>query len=292
MLVKTTSRQTGPPVPQSDVDEPATTSSQTPSSDGQTSPRNGVIPSKIPHPSSLPYLHTSGTKISGTYLPCHHSAIRYVSRMRRRMYRVILPKRWSDSGGVDKDDVVWREDMEDLVTERMRDEVLGLLAYVAGKGKGYIVGCAGGYEDVGRSKQVGAVIWTGPGEHRGNDDSRTVEAADSSQPASGAQEQVQVQEQQVQQQQPDPTKPTAKSPAQTNPPSTNIHIPPPYAMRPYKGGAHIPIYNLQTLLGADKVHRLRAEQPVFEHEVLVIKSKRMTTELQMAMWRLMGFLAD
>ena len=67
--------------------------------------------------------------------------------------------------------------------------------------------------------------------------------------------------------------------------------PPPYAMATYKN-THVPVYNLPHLLGAERVHRLQAQVPMFdEHEILVVKSKRPTVKLQMGMWKLMGYLA-
>ena len=249
-------------------------------------------PSKIPHPSSLPRLKTSGTTVSGTYFPCRRTAMRYLTNMRRRTYRIILPKQWSDSDGIEKSDIVWREDMEELVTGRMRDEVLGMLGYIAARGKGYIVGCEVGWEDVARKKQVGAVIWTGMQKEAGraspNEEEKESQAAgagmvvsdgnggdESSSPSSDTTPTL------------SPPQPPANPHSDSPPPSP----PPHYAMTTYKN-TYIPVYNLLTLLSAERLQQLRAECPIFQNEILVIKSKLPTVKLQVALWRLMGYLAE
>jgi len=56
----------------------------------------------------------------------------------------------------------------------------------------------------------------------------------------------------------------------------------------------IPVHNLRTLLGDEKLNKLRATFPsgIFEREVIAIKRKRMTVDLQMRLWKLQGYLAQ
>ena len=162
--------------------------------------------------------------------------------------------------------------MEGFVLERMRDEVLGELAYVLGRGKGYVVGCGEGWEGVKPKKQVGAVLWTGKGrggkgggeEEDGAYDEEGFDQDQKFEDGGGAEKGL---------------GDTSKQ-----------GFPPPYAMTTYKD-SHIPVYNLVMLLGPKLVQRLREEHPVFGSEVLVIKDKRPMMGLQMKLWKLMGFLA-
>lgn len=66
---------------------------------------------------------------------------------------------------------------------------------------------------------------------------------------------------------------------------------PPYAMRRYKD-CYIPYYNLFTLLGPTHLQSLRDSKPDhFGGQIAVIKAKRRTVRLQLALWKLMGYLA-
>ncbi|KAL8806496.1 MAG: hypothetical protein Q9182_001278 [Xanthomendoza sp. 2 TL-2023] len=67
--------------------------------------------------------------------------------------------------------------------------------------------------------------------------------------------------------------------------------PPPYAMIEYKSSGHIPIYNLPTLLGSEHLHQLRATSKQFHGTLAVIKRKHTTTECQLQLWKLLGYLA-
>ena len=162
--------------------------------------------------------------------------------------------------------------MEGFVLERMRDEVLGELAYVLGRGKGYVVGCGEGWEGVKEKKQVGAVLWTGKGGGSGG---------------RGEEEDEEFDEEGIGQDQKFEDVEGAGKGAED---TWNQGSPPPYAMATYKD-SYIPIYNLGMLLGAKHAQRLREEHPIFKSEVLVIKDKRPTMSLQMKLWKLMGFLA-
>ncbi|KAL8701882.1 MAG: hypothetical protein Q9224_000295 [Gallowayella concinna] len=68
--------------------------------------------------------------------------------------------------------------------------------------------------------------------------------------------------------------------------------PPPYAMIKYKSSGHIPIYNLPTLLGSEHLHQLQAASKQFHSTLAVIKQKHNTSECQLQLWKLMGYLAS
>ena len=67
--------------------------------------------------------------------------------------------------------------------------------------------------------------------------------------------------------------------------------PPPYAMHYYKNH-YIPVYNLLTLLGPTKLRDLReSSSSHFGDQYAVIKAKRLTVEVQLELWKLLGYLA-
>lgn len=67
--------------------------------------------------------------------------------------------------------------------------------------------------------------------------------------------------------------------------------PPPYAMVEYRSSGYIPIYNLPALLGPEYLDELRNKRNVFKGPLAVIKQKRNTTDCQMHLWKLMGYMA-
>ncbi len=67
--------------------------------------------------------------------------------------------------------------------------------------------------------------------------------------------------------------------------------PPPYAMVEYRSSGYIPLYNLPALLGPDQLRQLRDVNKSFQGTLAVIKRKRNTTDCQMQLWKLMGYMA-
>ena len=68
--------------------------------------------------------------------------------------------------------------------------------------------------------------------------------------------------------------------------------PPLYAMARYHGN-HIPIYNLRTLLGEQHLFRLRDERPgILDSDIAAVKAKNLTVDLQLGLWKLLGYLAQ
>jgi hypothetical protein len=56
----------------------------------------------------------------------------------------------------------------------------------------------------------------------------------------------------------------------------------------------VPVHNLRTLLGKGKLAELREKFPtgIFENEVVVLKHKKTTVNLEMRLWKLQGYLAE
>ena len=152
--------------------------------------------------------------------------------------------------------MVWRQDMDTYVLGLLRKDVLAKLKYVASRPAGYLVGC-GAYEQIGKHVQVGAALWLG-GTAEGSS-STVLEGPGSGGDAGAASE-------------------------------GSVGPPPAYAMLDYRG-RYIPLYNLQTLLGLECLEELKGWNAIFQDKFVVVKQKRNTVKVQLALWKLMGYLA-
>lgn len=55
----------------------------------------------------------------------------------------------------------------------------------------------------------------------------------------------------------------------------------------------IPLHNLQLLLGSDHVENLRRELPsIFNQEIVALKNRRTTIDVQLRLWKLQGYSAE
>ena len=146
----------------------------------------------------------------------------------------------------------WRPDMDDFVTMLMGRRISEALLYLAKQKRGYIVGCKD-WEDALKKPQVAAFLWTG----------------------------------------------SASGDILTGPPEFATldvgsqdfgDVGPQLAKKKRK----VPIYNLAALLGKENMDELRKSVPnsVFEKEVLVLKHKNATIELESRLWKLQGYVAE
>ena len=144
--------------------------------------------------------------------------------------------------------------MDTFVLEILRDNVARRLAYLAGSNAAYISRCRD-HDHISKHHQVGAVLWLGP---KSEDTTETgFENEDG---------------------------------AVTG--NLGKLGPPPYAMHQYKNH-YIPVYNLLTLLGPIKLRDLRESScSHFGDQYAVIKMKRLTVEVQLELWKLLGYLAS
>lgn len=192
--------------------------------------------------------------LTGTHFVAQKSALRFISRLDKQKYPKVFPYRWKTGVSLNTRDVVWRKDMDTYVLELMRKDLLKHLEYVGSRPAGYVVGCTSN-EHVKRHTQVGAALWLG--------------AVDEVTPNASEEE---VAERYV-------------DALQGN------NGPPAYAMLDYRG-RYIPAYNLQTLLGEKCLEQLRESNALFRDTMAVVKQKRNTVKVQMALWKLMGYLAS
>ena len=195
--------------------------------------------------------------LSGSYLPARAPALRYISGMRHKHYlRVIIPYRWKGDLALNANHIVWREDMEQYVLSLMRTEIISSLSYLSSLPAGYIVRC-NDWASIDQHRQVAAVLWLGD----------VTPQKDSSNAGPGE----------------------ADTDWQSHT-SMKEKEPPPYAMVFYRG-QHIPVYNLRSLLSPSCLSTLAQNCVPLRGTLTLIKRKHNTVDLQLALWKLMGYLA-
>ena len=192
-------------------------------------------------------------RMAGTYFAAQRSTIRFISRMNKQQYSRMIPYRWKRSAVLNTDDIVWREDMDTYVLGLMRKDLLRDLQYLSSRPSRYIASST--YQQVESHPHLGAALWLGAGDA---ESSISVEGT-------GSDGEADV--------------------------SIESAGPPAYAMLDYRG-RYIPVFNLQTLLGNKFLEQLRESSPVFQGEIAIIREKRNTVKVQMALWKLMGYLAE
>ena len=225
-----------------------------------SSPKATSADHQNPSDSCTSQTNTSESKslrtLSATYLPARAPALRYISKLKRKHYlRLLIPRRWKEGDAVNTDEIVWRKDMDLYVLSLMRTDVIKRLSYLSSRPSGYIVRC----DDWGRINQhhqVGAILWIGDLMPRKDFSGADSHEVDDQEPRTSEQDKG----------------------------------PPPYAMVFYRQH-HIPVYNLPFLLGNPRLHTLCKGSVSFKGTLALIKQKHNTVDLQLALWKLMGYLA-
>ncbi|TGO81507.1 hypothetical protein BPOR_1125g00020 [Botrytis porri] len=146
----------------------------------------------------------------------------------------------------------WRSDMDTFLLELMRRRTAELLEYLCGK-KSYIHKCAN-WEEVEFSEQTGCVLWMG----------QKLASREEGKQGLG---QGQEQEQEV-------------------PPGEFE------TKRIGPGGRKVvPVFNLRTMMGEQWIEKIREENRILGNQILVVKHKNATKEIQMRLWKLQGYVA-
>ena len=193
--------------------------------------------------------------LSRTYFLSSQRALKHMSRLAPSRQHAILPFRWKASGVIVSRCPVWREDMAEFSLKLMRmHAVQGLQRLADRTSRIYLVPCKS-WEEISLRSNVAAVLWMGP-----------IAAAEfGTQQVEGF---------------------TREERAGRD------SAPPLYAMIAYKE-KYVPVYNLETLLGSQAVMNLKKALPgVMNESLVVLKAKRMTVDLQMQLWKLMGYMAS
>lgn len=148
----------------------------------------------------------------------------------------------------------WRADMDTFILEMMRRRIAEMLGYLGGMQDRYIRKCES-WERVDFSQQVGCVLWMGQ-KRLGDETARD-----------GKQDQESDREQEI--------------------PPGEFEI-----KRIGSGGRRVvPVHNLRTMMGKEWVQKMKEGNAKFGNQILVVKSKNATKEVQMMLWKLQGYVA-
>ncbi|KAI1352569.1 hypothetical protein F5Y01DRAFT_279760 [Xylaria sp. FL0043] len=143
---------------------------------------------------------------------------------------------------------IWRQDMDSLILDRIRRDIVGNLLYLSRlcteDSRYYIVKCYG-WDDI-QYKHQGAVLWLGD----------TAESDEATQ-----------------------------FKAQPGPFAT-------YDICKENVTSTVAVHNIPMLLGTPAVAEIRGKSTILGDGFLFMLAGRRTTELQMKLWRLQGYLAD
>ncbi|KAL2074228.1 hypothetical protein VTL71DRAFT_8006 [Oculimacula yallundae] len=172
------------------------------------------------------------------------------------IHRTLIPVGWRSVKSAQKfyQGSGWREDMEDFVPMLMGRRISEALSHLWSLKRGYLVGCAD-WEDALKKKQVAAFLWTGG---KGDGEAEVEGLPEFATLDVG---------------------------------SEGFDTAGPVQGRRKR---KVPVYNLQKLLGKEKMDELRQQVPnsVFEANILVLRHKRVTVELQSQLWKIEGYLAE
>lgn len=259
-------------------------------------------------------------RASSCYYLCSQPTLRFLCTLTNKQRIRIVPHAWKADSGIQANQLVWRKDMDSFVLELMRKKVFVLLRILASSRGGYIAPCAG-YSSVHLHHQVGAVLWLGPKapdkfsenleqavpagtspsspreEIVSHKSSSFITASPTQATDSTSYNTMSSTENKSNSPSDSPEHPTP-SPSSSSPAPPPPAAPPPYAMIKSKNSLrshYIPIFNLPHLLGAEHFASLQASLSFSGTQgnmiMAIIKKKQRTVNLQMELWKLMGYLA-
>lgn len=178
----------------------------------------------------------------------------------------------------------------------MRQRIVEGLKYLCGRKRGYLTGCPD-WEYAKGCRQVGAFLWLRPR------DGETVLAVDEGMgQANGQEEEMAIgQEEKTAAVEVEGTLVAQEDEAavgegqQTMQGRSSTVAPGEFAtldMDRVKK-SKVPVHNLQLLLGDTYIKDLRRHLPqIFDYEVVALKDRRATIDVQLRLWKLQGYLAE
>ena len=156
----------------------------------------------------------------------------------------------------------WRTDMDIFILELMRRRVVEGLVYLVWRKRGFVAGCVDWEDTKKASRQQGAILWTGKtsGGEEANSEGDVKEKLEAASFRFGEQQ--------------GHDRPLGFA-----------------TLTMGKDRPHmVPVHNLPMLLGPEHLAELRKKCSIFEKELLIVKNKRTTVDIQMKLWSLQGYL--
>lgn len=157
-----------------------------------------------------------------------------------------------------RDRASWRADMDTFVLELHRRRVVEGLVYLIQRKRGYVAGCVDWEDAKMAGRQQGVILWTGNKSNEVGEEHMGAEDEEES---------------------------TAHY--------SGLGGPPAFATLTIgKNKPHmVPVHNLAMLLGPNHLEDLMRKCPIFNREVLIVRDRKVTVDLQMKLWKLQGYLA-
>jgi len=168
----------------------------------------------------------------------------------------------------------WRTDMADWVLELRRRRIVALICHLFSCRKGYLVPCGrhgkSAWDDAKQKHQVAALLWVGKEtEVLASEAPTSMWAENQGSDLSGSDSSLPVQEE--------------------SRPSEFATL---LMGSDMQKKAKIPVHSLPDLLGEEKISEIRSIYPTLcDGELIVVKNKVLTKDLQMHLWALQGYLA-
>lgn len=229
-------------------------------------PATGIVPLKPPSDSHEPYPSPLLSKVSspsiyrsGNHYLSSQSAMKLLSTAKKSVVSRTIPLNWK---GDKVSELIWRRDMYIFVRDLLRNHAFEALKFSTTQYKSHVLE---NHPDV-PLQLVSAALWLGKPDHPIPEDA-------SSHTCSVALDDVR----------------KGISSSAENEKSAG---PPPYAMMSRPTGFNMPIYNLPVLLGAGRMQELRTVARVFSGETVFLRQREKTVKVQMALWKLMGYMSS
>lgn len=231
----------------------------------------GIAPSSDTHEkiSSYPPSKVSFSNLSryqsGNYFLSSYGAIKFLSKAKKDFVFRALSLRWKSGNEPRLLEAIWRRDMHSFVQNLLRKDAFEKLKISATRYKSHLLK---DIPDV-PLESVSAALWLG------NSESHVSVTPHN-------REMVLDKGQEGKRLEPGDLSMSTEDSHSTGPPH--------YAMMSHPAGYYMPIYNLRVLMGAERLQELRSMTRIFGCETVYLQQRRKTLKLQMALWKLMGYM--
>jgi hypothetical protein len=197
--------------------------------------------------------------------------------------------------------------MDTFVLDLMRRRIVEGLKYFCGRKKGYLQGCSD-WEYAKGCKQVSAFLWLGPkGREKAvtvdevraptNDEGGEMAAGQEEERAAGDGEGTAASQEEETAVAQEDERAVGEGMETTHKNSSSV-APGEFATLDMdkEMKSKVPVYNLQLLLGDSYVRDLRRHIPptfrIFKNEVVALKNRKTTIDMQLRLWKLQGYVAE
>ncbi|MCJ1463777.1 hypothetical protein MMC07_002386 [Pseudocyphellaria aurata] len=237
-------------------------------------PATGIAPSSDMHerkysspPSKALFCNFSRFQ-KGNYFLSSYRVINFLSKAQKGLIFRVLSLRWKSGNEPALRQTIWRRDMHIFILDLLRKDALEKLRTPATQYKSHLL------EDISDVPLgfVSAALWLGKSEGH-VPEATTLHnremVLDNGKAAGNRLEHGDL---------------------STSREESNSTGPPHYAMMSRPTGCYIPVYNLRVLMGAERLQELRSMARIFGCETVYLRQRRKTLRLQMALWKLMGYM--